>query len=44
VDGKKEPGDHSVAFDASGLASGVYLVRLIGADGAVSNLKLTLLK
>jgi hypothetical protein len=44
VDGKKEPGDHSVAFDASGLASGVYLVRLIGANGAASNLKLTLLK
>jgi len=28
VDGKREPGLHSVSFDASGRASGVYLCRL----------------
>lgn len=44
VDGQKEPGDHSVTFDASGLASGVYLVRLSDALGRTSTLKLSLLK
>ena len=44
VDGKKEPGDHSVTFDASGLASGVYLVRMTDSNGQVRSLKLSLLK
>ncbi len=43
VDGPKEPGEHSVSFDASKLASGVYLVRLM-TDGVQVSLKLTLLK
>lgn len=44
VDAVMEPGEHSVTFDATNLASGVYLVRMIRSDGSTSSLKLSLLK
>lgn len=44
VDGGMEPGEHSVTFDATNLASGVYLVRLTARDGLVRSLTLSLLK
>lgn len=44
VDAVMEPGDHTVTFDASNLASGVYLVRMSSSDGQVRSLKLSLLK
>jgi photosystem II stability/assembly factor-like uncharacterized protein len=43
VDGVVEPGAHSVTFDASGLASGVYLYRL-SAAGEVQTRRLVLLR
>ena len=43
VDGVMPAGTHSVRFDASGLPSGVYLVRL-EAGGEVMTSKVTLLK
>lgn len=44
VDAQKEAGEHSVTFDATNLASGVYLVRLTDRDGQVRSLRLSLLK
>ena len=41
--GSRDAGMHSVTFDASGMSSGVYLVRLESA-GQVSRQKLTLVK
>jgi alpha-amylase len=43
VDGAMPTGSHSVTFDASGLASGVYLVRL-EADGMVRTRSISLIK
>jgi uncharacterized delta-60 repeat protein len=43
VDGAMPAGSHSVTFDASGLASGVYLVRL-EADGMVRTRSISLIK
>ena len=43
VQGEQEAGYHDVHFDASGLASGVYLYRLQAGD-FVQSLKLTLLR
>jgi hypothetical protein len=44
VDAVMEPGEHSVTFDATNLASGVYLVRMTDRDGKVRSLTLSLLK
>ncbi|MFN0156823.1 MAG: T9SS type A sorting domain-containing protein [Bacteroidota bacterium] len=43
VDEVKGPGEHSVSFDGSSLASGVYLYRL-SAGGSVATKKLVLLR
>jgi len=43
VEGEQESGYHEVQFDASGLASGVYMYRLQAGD-FVQSLKLTLLR
>jgi photosystem II stability/assembly factor-like uncharacterized protein len=43
VDGVKEAGAHQAVFDASGLASGVYLYRLTTPEGSVAK-KLTLVR
>jgi hypothetical protein len=43
VNGEKEAGDYSVTFDASGLASGVYLYRM-QAGSFVETKKLVLMK
>jgi 3-phytase len=43
VNEEKEPGNYSVDFDASGLASGVYIYRLQTSSFAANN-KMTLLK
>jgi len=43
VNGWKEAGSHEVTFDGSGLASGVYLVRM-EAGGGIQTQKLILLK
>jgi hypothetical protein len=44
VDETKNPGDHTVTWDASGFASGVYIVRMTDSEGRSSNLRLSLLK
>jgi len=44
AEGIREAGDHSLNFDGSGLPSGVYLFRLIGADGQHSTQRGVLLK
>jgi hypothetical protein len=43
VDGPKAAGEHSVVFDATGLASGVYMVELVAEGQRVTRL-MTLLK
>lgn len=43
LDGRRGAGRHDLAFDASGLASGTYVLRL-EADGAVRTRKMTLLR
>lgn len=43
VDGPKAAGEHSVVFDATGLASGVYLVELVAEGQRVTRL-MTLVK
>lgn len=43
VDGPKAAGEHSVTFDATGLASGVYMVELLAEGQRVTRL-MTLLK
>jgi hypothetical protein len=43
LDGRMEAGNHRVSFDASSLASGVYLYRLI-AGGSVSTKKMVLIR
>jgi hypothetical protein len=43
VQGEQEAGDHEVRFDASGLASGVYLYRLT-AGSFTETRKLMLLR
>jgi len=43
VNGEVDAGNHEAKFDASGLASGVYIYRL-QAGGLVKSLKLVLLR
>jgi hypothetical protein len=43
IQGEQEAGYHEIKFDASGLASGVYMYRLQAGD-FVQSLKLTLLR
>ncbi len=43
VDGKREAGRHEVTLDGSGLASGVYMVRMLSA-GVDESRRITLLK
>jgi hypothetical protein len=43
VDGKQEAGHHEVTFDASGLASGVYVYRIM-AEGFVRSRTMTLVR
>ena len=43
VDEKKAPGNYGIRFDASGLASGVYVYRLVGGD-FVQTRKMTLVR
>src|SRR5690606_9405290 len=40
-DGHTEPGRHTVAFDASGLPSGAYLVRLTTEDGTTQTQRIS---
>ncbi len=44
VDENKDPGDHTATLDASGFASGVYIVRMTDSEGRSSSLRLSLLK
>jgi hypothetical protein len=43
VDEKQSAGEHSVQFDASGLASGVYVCRLV-SGGEIQIRKMMLVK
>ena len=42
ADGVRPAGAHAVLLDADGLASGIYLLRLQGPDGAVATQRVTL--
>jgi hypothetical protein len=43
VDVQQEAGEHSVEFNATGLAPGIYFCRLVTAE-SIENLKLVLIK
>jgi hypothetical protein len=43
VDGRQDAGDHDIQFNAGGMASGVYFMRLSHTSGTVS-LKTILLR
>ncbi len=44
AEGEREAGPHRVAFDASSLPSGAYLVRLVTGTGAAETQRITLLR